>query len=237
MDEPLSNLDAKLRGQMRAEIRVAAARVRDDDALRHPRPGRGHDDGRPDRRPAQGRAAAAGHARGALRRPGQPVRRRVHRLAADERASARRSSRGSELVVGSQRLALPPGALDGFPSLAGRRRPGRPGAPSGEPARRRRRPTRRGRAWSPTSQLVENVPPEKLVHLRIDAEPVVTDATLEIAKDVDAAAVDELRSLGKGSVLNARPARHDRRPRGHPRRVRHRRRRRCTSSTRPPARP
>ena len=48
------------------------------------------------------------------------------------------------------------------------------------------------------------MPPEKLVHLRIDAEPVVTDATVEIAKDIDEAAVEELRILGKGTVLNAR---------------------------------
>jgi multiple sugar transport system ATP-binding protein len=51
---------------------------------------------------------------------------------------------------------------------------------------------------------VENLPPEKLVHLRIDAEPVVTDATVEIAKDIDEAAAEDLRMLGKGTVLNAR---------------------------------
>jgi multiple sugar transport system ATP-binding protein len=53
-------------------------------------------------------------------------------------------------------------------------------------------------------RMVENIPPEKLVHLRIDAEPVVTDATVEIATDADQAAVDELRALGKGTGLNAR---------------------------------
>ena len=49
MDEPLSNLDAKLRVHMRAEIAAAAARARRDDAVRHARPGRGDDDGRADR--------------------------------------------------------------------------------------------------------------------------------------------------------------------------------------------
>ena len=48
-------------------------------------------------------------------------------------------------------------------------------------------------------ELVENLPPEKLVHLRVDAEPVVTDATVEIAQDIDAAAAEDLRQLGKGS--------------------------------------
>ena len=58
MDEPLSNLDAKLRVQMRAEICAPPARPRRDDDLRHARPGRGDDDGRPRRGHAQGRAAA-----------------------------------------------------------------------------------------------------------------------------------------------------------------------------------
>ena len=47
------------------------ARPRHDDDLRHARPGRGDDDGRPRRRHAQGRAAAGRAAAGALRPPGQ----------------------------------------------------------------------------------------------------------------------------------------------------------------------
>ena len=43
MDEPLSNLDAKLRVQMRTEVAQAAVAAGDDDRLRHPRPGRGDD--------------------------------------------------------------------------------------------------------------------------------------------------------------------------------------------------
>ena len=54
MDEPLSNLDAKLRVQMQVGDQQAAGRSRRDDDLRHPRPGRGHDHGRPRRRHAQG---------------------------------------------------------------------------------------------------------------------------------------------------------------------------------------
>ena len=46
MDEPLSNLDAKLRVQMRAEIATLQQRAGHDDDLRHARPGRGDDDGR-----------------------------------------------------------------------------------------------------------------------------------------------------------------------------------------------
>ena len=61
MDEPLSNLDAQLRVATRAEILKLQSEPRHDDDLRHARPGRGDDDGRPDRghalrRPAAGRA-------------------------------------------------------------------------------------------------------------------------------------------------------------------------------------
>ena len=82
MDEPLSNLDAKLRVQMRAEISSLQRELGVDDDLRHARPGRGDDDGRSRRRDAQGRAAAGRRRRRTLYdRPGQPLRRRLHRLA------------------------------------------------------------------------------------------------------------------------------------------------------------
>ena len=94
MDEPLSNLDAKLRVQMRAEIAQAPERPRHDDRLRHARPGRGDDDGRPRRRDAQGRAAAGGRAAGALRPARQPLRRRLHRQPGDEHARGDARARG-----------------------------------------------------------------------------------------------------------------------------------------------
>ena len=49
MDEPLSNLDAKLRVQTAHPDRRAAAAPRCHHRVRHPRPGRGDDDGRPGR--------------------------------------------------------------------------------------------------------------------------------------------------------------------------------------------
>ena len=48
-DEPLSNLDAKLRVAMRAEIKELHQRLRHHHGLCHARPGRGDDDGRHDR--------------------------------------------------------------------------------------------------------------------------------------------------------------------------------------------
>ena len=58
MDEPLSNLDAKLRVQMRTEVSRIQNRLGHDDRLRDPRPDRGDDPRRPGRGDAQGRAAA-----------------------------------------------------------------------------------------------------------------------------------------------------------------------------------
>jgi multiple sugar transport system ATP-binding protein len=53
-DEPLSNLDAKLRVETRAELKASSPAAGDDDDLRHARPGRGDDAGRPDRRDGKG---------------------------------------------------------------------------------------------------------------------------------------------------------------------------------------
>ena len=109
MDEPLSNLDAKLRVSMRAQLAALHARLGDDDDLRHARPGRG-DDARPPRRGDARRADPAGrHAAGALRRAREPLRRRVHRLAGDEprRGRRRATARSRSAATGSRSPAAP----------------------------------------------------------------------------------------------------------------------------------
>ena len=63
MDEPLSNLDAKLRVQMRTEVSRLQKDARDDHRLRHPRPDRGDDA----RRPGRGDARAASCSRSGRR--------------------------------------------------------------------------------------------------------------------------------------------------------------------------
>ena len=83
-DEPLSNLDAKLRVADAHRDQGAAPAAEDHHRLRHPRPDRGHDHGRQDRRDARRHRRADRRAARALRPPGQPVRRRLHRLAGDE---------------------------------------------------------------------------------------------------------------------------------------------------------
>ena len=73
MDEPLSNLDAKLRVQTRTQIAALQRTARHHHRLRHPRSGRGHDDGRPG-----GRAALRQACSSSLRRmsftTGRPMR-------------------------------------------------------------------------------------------------------------------------------------------------------------------
>ena len=68
---------AARRAARRAE--AAARTPRDDDDLRHPRPGRGDDAGRPHRGDGPGPAPAGGHARGHLPRAAQHLRGPVRR--------------------------------------------------------------------------------------------------------------------------------------------------------------
>ena len=67
MDEPLSNLDAKLRVSTRSQIAGPPAAARHHHRLRHPRPGRGDDDGSPCRGAARREAPAGRHPGAALR--------------------------------------------------------------------------------------------------------------------------------------------------------------------------
>ena len=62
MDEPLSNLDAKLREALRAELKNLQMKLGAHLPLRHPRPDRGDVDGRQDRRAQPGPARAGRHA-------------------------------------------------------------------------------------------------------------------------------------------------------------------------------
>jgi multiple sugar transport system ATP-binding protein len=206
MDEPLSNLDAKLRGQMRAEIR-SLQREYETTTLYVT-----HD---------QVEAMTMGDRIAVLRKGvlqqlgtpdelyGAPANLFVAEFIGSPpmnvlSATVARTAAGHELLVGSQRLALPAGALDAFPALAGA--DATPVALGLRPEALRD-PAGADPSWPRLAadvQMVENIPPEKLVHLRVDAEPVVTEATVEIAKDTDEAAADELRALGKGTVLNAR---------------------------------
>jgi multiple sugar transport system ATP-binding protein len=200
MDEPLSNLDAKLRGQMRAEIR-ALQREYGTTTLYVT-----HD---------QVEAMTMGDRIAVMRKGvlqqlgtpeelyGSPANLFVAEFIGSPPMNVLGATvvQGSALVVGSQRIELPAGTLAAYPQLA---------AADAVPVALGLRPeSLRDAADADPSwprlradvELVENIPPEKLVHVRVDAEPVVNDATAEIARDLDA---DDVRTLGRGTVLNAR---------------------------------
>ena len=129
--------------------RRAAAAPRRHDRLRHPRPGRGHDDGRPGRG-AQGRHPAAGrHPAEPLRQARQPVRRRLHRLAGHEPAARaqRRRATPSSATSRCRSTATRPTKAHGDitvgvrPEYVAHRRRGRGHPGQGD----RRRGARRGR--------------------------------------------------------------------------------------------
>ena len=104
-DEPLSNLDAELRGQMRIELARLHGTGRDDD-LRDARSDRGHDDGRQDRRAAGGKVEQVGAPLELYHHPAN-IRGRLYRLAAHEHApgppSREPTARGSPSILPTAR--------------------------------------------------------------------------------------------------------------------------------------
>ena len=101
MDEPLGTLDAEFRDLMVHELRELHNRIQRDHGLRHARPARSDVDGRQDRGDEPRRHRAVRHAAGDLRPAGVDVRRRFHRLAADElpAASTAASQRARSAIV------------------------------------------------------------------------------------------------------------------------------------------
>ena len=160
MDEPLSNLDAKLRVQMRAEIaqlqrdlgvttiyvthdQVEAMTMGDRVAVMR-----------------KGELQQVDDAAGALRPPGQPLRRRLHRQPGDEHARgdarARRtaSSSRSSAASGSRSATRRSSRAPALKAYEGKRRdPRHPaGGPRGRRARARRAEARRSRARSSSAR-------------------------------------------------------------------------------------
>ena len=97
MDEPLGALDAEFRAHHVRRAARAAQPPQGDHGLRHARPAGGDVDGRHDRRDEPGRHRAARLAAGDLRSAGLDVRRRLHRLAADELPGVRRRARAAAI--------------------------------------------------------------------------------------------------------------------------------------------
>ena len=116
-DEPLSNLDAALRVQMRIELARLHDELGGNDDLRDPRSGRGHDHGRQDRGAAGRNHRAGRHAARIVSSSAQPVRGGIHRQPQDElsagqgdgnRRGGHHRSTGQRRYAGRPRSRRPP---------------------------------------------------------------------------------------------------------------------------------
>ena len=188
MDEPLSNLDAKLRVQMRAEIeqhagdlgvttiyvthdQVEAMTMGDRVAVMR-----------------KGELQQVAPPAGALRPAGQPVRRRVHRQPGDEHArggaraherQARRRASATSASRSARRPSSTPGARG---TTSGK--PRRPRNPAGGSRGRGARPARRRSRLRGKVKLREALGSEIMVHFTVDAQQAVTEDVRELAEDV-----------------------------------------------------
>ena len=90
LDEPLSNLDAKLRNSARDELKQFQRSLGTTTHLCDPRPGRSHGPRRPHRDPQPRQGDSGRHTARDLRPPLGRLRRHLHRLAADESRRGRR---------------------------------------------------------------------------------------------------------------------------------------------------
>ena len=103
MDEPLCSLDAKLRADLRIELKRIHADSGRHVPLRHARPDRGDDHGDPCRRAGPGPAGAVRHPARDLREPGQHLCREPPRPAADQppaRRPVRPAPRAARAQIG-----------------------------------------------------------------------------------------------------------------------------------------
>ena len=166
MDEPLSNLDAKLRVQTRAEI-----------ARLHQRLGTTtvyvtHDQveamtmGQRIAVMSDGPAPAGRHAAGAVRPPAQPVRRRLHRQPVDELRRACPSATAAARAVRVTASTLPDARAQHRAAVAASGDEGRRGLPPGAPRARRGR-GRRSATIQGTADVVEYLGNEELLHVSV----------------------------------------------------------------------
>ena len=183
MDEPLSNLDAQLRVHMRGEIEALQKRLGvttvyvTHDQVEAMTMG--------DRVAVlrAGELQQVGHADRGLRPPGEPLRRRVHRLAADEPRPRRRSratTEGSSCASGARRSRSRQSSSHerGSTRGSGARR-----SSASDPRTSRARPrtaaTRRASTLEATIDRVEALGVDLLGFFTVDAAPVTSEAIAE----------------------------------------------------------
>jgi multiple sugar transport system ATP-binding protein len=192
MDEPLSNLDAKLRVQMRAEI------TRLQEQLQITTIFVTHD---------QVEAMTMGDRivvmrKGVLQQQGPPellYNQPANLFVAEFIGSPAMNLfqgrlDGDAVLLGAERVTLPASVLSGLAAYTGRElavgiRPEHLiDARTADPSL----PRLRGEV-----RFTEALPPERLVYATIPAPPVVTEDVIEIAKDVDEAAVERLEEFAE----------------------------------------
>ena len=207
MDEPLSNLDAKLRVQMRAEIARIQRDLERDDDLRHPRPVEAMTLGDRVAVMREGELQQLDAPQELYREPVEPLRRRVHRLAGDEprRGGARRSGDGR--ASASTRCRLD-GRAGRSPRYEGRKvalgiRP--------EDLEDARSPARPTTARLPvTVDLREDMGSEIFLHFAVDAPHVATEDVKEAVEADEAVAALEQQAARSGTPFVARVERESR---------------------------
>jgi multiple sugar transport system ATP-binding protein len=195
MDEPLSNLDAKLRAQMRTEIAQIQRELGTTTIYVT------HD---------QVEALTMGTRIAVMRRgvlqqdgPPQDVYERPANLFVATflgsppmnlfKARLEHVDGGLCCIVGEHRLEVPMAVIQEHAGL--RDNVGRPIAVGIRPEHLADPAFRKGSTGLPGRvYLVEALGSERLVHFRIDADPVVTDEILEIAQDADAAVAEALQA-------------------------------------------
>ena len=207
MDEPLSNLDAKLRVQMRSEVariqhelkattvyvthdQVEAMTMGDRVALMR-----------------RGVLQQVDTPMRAVQRAREPVRGELHRQPVDEPLRGPAGAQNGHLVarIGDQFLRLEPEAWPSPATGPLRRQDRRARHPARAPRGRGGRDRRADRAPAAGDrQDVEALGAELIAHLEIAGRPVMTDEVKEVAADLDDAMLTELEAEARRRQAAAR---------------------------------
>ena len=201
-DEPLSNLDAALRAEVRVEIRRLHDRLEGHHALRHARSGRGDDARRHALGPQRRARRAEGPAARGLRAPAHQVRRDLPRLAEDD--DARRRTGPAKMAASSPRAeACGPSSTTSASAARSTKGEGHHRRP---PARPRAREERRAAVAELKVEIVEALGSEAFAHgwLRASGLPSSRASTPTMRASVRAGSAIPLAVAPTASISSTR---------------------------------